>query len=83
MRNARNFANPELILPLTIAQIDLLIDLGAKLNEPNQQTTPLQFAIASKSPELVKLLIENGADVNLTSQRWINTIRICQTPQCK
>ncbi len=64
---ARNFANPELILPLTIAQIDLLIDLGAKLNEPNQKTTPLMFTIASKSPELVKLLIENGADVNLTS----------------
>lgn len=68
LQGARIYDDPAAMLPLTLARVDLMIGLGAELNEPNQQTTPLQWAIASKFPELVKLLLENGADVKVTSR---------------
>ena len=62
LSNARNHNNPEHVLPLTKERVRFMIDLGADLNDTYQQTRPLMKAVESKFPELVQILLENGAD---------------------
>ena len=50
-----------------------LLDAGAEVNTTNRDgTTPLIFAVLSKNMGLIKVLIENKADVSLTDNRGLS-----------
>lgn len=42
----------------------LLLDAGAKINEPASMLTPLAFAVSSGNIDMIRFLAERGADVN-------------------
>jgi ankyrin repeat protein len=54
--------------------LHLLIRLGADVNESDKNgVTPLHRAVRFRSPAAVKLLLENGADVNAVDRRTRST----------
>lgn len=53
-----------------IAKIKLFIEKGISINRFYEGKTPLMYAAEfSKSTEIIKLLIENGASVSIRNQR--------------
>ena len=51
--------------PETEKLISALLNAGAKLNlRKSGEDSPLHFAVCQNCPEIVRLLISNGADVN-------------------
>jgi len=52
-----------------VAQIQLLLDQGADINESSETATALYIAINTQHAGAAELLIERGADVNASSSR--------------
>src|SRR5262245_18395208 len=50
-----------------VAQIELLLNQGADINEVSGSGTPLYFAVNTQHAEAAELLIQRGADVNARS----------------
>jgi ankyrin repeat protein len=54
-----------------------LIDKGADVNaRATRGQTPLMWAVAQKHPDVVKVLLENGAGVHLRSDTWTQVMAI-------
>ena len=56
--------NKELSEEIKLAKVDMLVKLGVDVNVVNKNNTPLMSACIFGSEKIVKLLIDNGADVH-------------------
>ena len=73
-----NQYSPDGFSPLGLASffghpetVKLLLDTGAIVNQPSQnnwQVQPLHSAVASRNTEIVTLLLQHGADINVRQQ---------------
>ena len=55
-------------LPPNLEIVRMLIEAGADINKlTNDGWTPLRFAATSGHPEATKILIDAGADLNISS----------------
>jgi hypothetical protein len=62
------FFNTALILAATIGFLDgvqVLLDAGASINYTSQFETPLRAALINQNDDIVKLLLQSGADPNI------------------
>jgi len=63
------YENTLLHLKLTPSQMELLIQNGAPVNQYNKANiSALEKAIDNNQPELVKILLENGADISIKNK---------------
>ena len=58
-----------------LEKAQLLLSHGASVNVRTDGNTPLIWAIGCDHPELAKLLIESGADVNLPGDRQVRPLK--------
>lgn len=59
---------------LTVAQ--LLVELGADINLPLRNRTPLHIAAFRKDPQFAELLLQNGADVTRKDQKGLTPLHL-------
>jgi len=69
----------KLINSYNVKKVEELIQIGYNLNEMSLGETPLTLAINSNCTDIVKLLVDNGCDVNLMNRRKLTPLIIaCQ-----
>lgn len=68
-----------------VAAAGLLLDRGAKVNavETYEQQSALMWAAEQQQPEMVRLLIAKGADVNARSREHDNDVRVTAEPRVR
>jgi len=59
-----------------VETVRLLLDKGARVNQPGAYRTPLMLAADKGHVELVKLLLEKGADVNASAAEETTALRL-------
>jgi ankyrin repeat protein len=60
----------------SVAQVKILLECGAKPDIPVRDIYPLCFAVLSNKPELVRLLLEHGAEIEQTNERSLSALHM-------
>lgn len=61
-----------------IASVRKFIEYGANVNEKSNGMTPLMVAARYNNVEIIKLLIDNGADVTLENENGFDALKFAK-----
>jgi len=61
-----------------IKTVEAMIERGARVNEQSNGMTPLHYAARYNRPEIAKLLIENGASLEIKSSNGMTAAQVAE-----
>ena len=66
-----------------IATVKKLLEYGASVNEKSNGMTPLMLAARYNHADIIKLLIEKGADVKVKDEKGITALKYAEASNAK